>query len=72
MSPKAWAGILVVEPFFPFRGLVIGDCWIFRAPRAFCGGFLPDFGRMVELEGAEWDSRVISMGEFVVFECICS
>jgi hypothetical protein len=42
ISPKACAAILVLEPFFPCRGLVIGDCWTFRAPRTFCGGFLPD------------------------------
>jgi hypothetical protein len=54
ISPRAWAGMFVVEPFFPFCiGLVIGDCWTFRDPRGFCGGFLPDFGRMIELAGAE-------------------
>jgi hypothetical protein len=72
ISPRAWAGMFVVEPFFPLRGLVMGDCWTFRAPRPFCGGFLPVLERMVVLGGAELESRFISTGELVVFECIRS
>lgn len=72
ISPRAWAGIFVVEPFLLLRGLVMGDCWTFRAPRPFGGGFLPALERMVVLGGAELESRFISTGELVVFECIRS
>ena len=63
----------MLDPFFPFRGLVIGDCCTFRVPLGFCCcGFLEDLACMVELGGAEWESRFMSTGEFVVFECNCS
>lgn len=73
ISPRACTGRDVAEPFFPFRGLTIGDCRTPRTLRGFGGAFLLDFlDKITELAGAEWESKFISIGEFVVPECLDS
>lgn len=60
------------ELFFPpLRGLLIGDCRTERVLRGFCcNAFLLGFlERITELPGAEWLSRLRSIGEFVDPEC---
>ena len=75
---RGWAGsmispsaceLLVVLVFFPLFGLTIGDCRTPRVLRGLGGTFLFGFlARIVELPGAECESKIISIGEFVVPE----
>jgi len=68
-APSAGEGITVVALFLPLFGLTMGDCRTTRVLRGFGGTFLLDFlARIVELDGADCESRFMSIGEFVVPE----
>ena len=70
MSPRAWGVIVLLEPFFVFRGLTIGDWRTALVVRVFGKFFLLTFrASMLVLPGAAWPSRFESMGEFVAPVC---
>ncbi len=69
MLSRAFADIVELESFLPFLGFTIGDCLTPRVFRGFGIDFLLDFlGRRLELAGAEWESKCISIGEFLLPE----
>jgi hypothetical protein len=66
MLSRAFPDIVELESFFPFLGFTIGDCLIPRVFRGFGRDLLLDFrGRMLELAGAEWESKFVSIGELL-------
>ena len=65
MLSRALADI-ELESFFPFLGFTIGDCLTPRVLRGLGSDFMLDFlGGILELAGAEWESKFISIGEFL-------